>query len=177
MLSNAELRAEGNRADALENIEIITNALAGDSQDQREIAFIGLQTVAIMIQKNQDYGSSVFNVGAISPDITPEQGLRVRLGDKLSRINNLVAQPDAQRVSESITDTGHDASAYLLLWVIARIRESGSEVCGSGPILLHNDHVVPQTSTVHDHAHAPVTVSAEEQEDLDYINGAKQRVK
>lgn len=124
-----------------DNLRIITDALAGSSQDQREIAYIGLQTVALMVQKNQDYGSSVFNVGTISPDVSPEAGIRVRLGDKLSRINNLIAQPDAQRVSESITDTGHDASAYLLLWVIARIREGGSEVCGSVPIVLHNDHV------------------------------------
>lgn len=117
-----------------DNLQIIIDALAGENQDQREIAFLGLQTIAIMVTKNQDYGSSVFNIGTISPDVSPEAGIRVRLGDKLSRINNLIAQPDAQRISESITDTGHDASAYLLLWVIARMRENETEVCGSLPI-------------------------------------------
>jgi len=121
---------------AEKNLQTIVDALAGDNQDQREIAYMGLATIALMIAKNRDYGSSVFNIGAISPDVTPEQGLRVRLGDKLSRINNLISAPDLQSVQESLTDTGHDASAYLLLWVIARIRESGAEVCGADPLQL-----------------------------------------
>ena len=121
---------------AAKNLKIITDALAGDSQDQREIAFIGLATTALMVTKNEDYGSSVFQTGALSPDVTPEQGIRVRIGDKLSRIDNLIDQPDAQRVSESITDTGHDASAYMLLWVIARMRASGVEVCDPCPIFI-----------------------------------------
>lgn len=125
-----------------ENLKIIMEALAGASQDQREIAFIGLETIAIMVRKNEDYGSSVFQRGALSADVTPEQGLRVRIGDKLSRINNLISNPGSQRVNESITDTGHDTSAYFLLWVIDRIRESGAEVCGSDPIILEKMHRV-----------------------------------
>lgn len=121
---------------AAKNLKIITDALAGDSQDQREIAFIGLATTALMVTKNEDYGGSVFQAGALSPDVTPEQGIRVRIGDKLSRINNLVNLPGNQRVSESLEDTGHDASAYLLLWVIARMRASGVEVCGQVPIFV-----------------------------------------
>lgn len=151
-----------------DNLRIITDALAGSNQDQREIAFLGLQTIAIMVTKNQDYGSSVFNIGAISPDVSPEAGLRVRLGDKLSRINNLIAQPDAQRVSESITDTGHDASAYLLLWVIARMRAGGTEVCGKGPI-------PPKSNGQATHPQGKMSVSDEEERE--YIEGAKKRVR
>jgi hypothetical protein len=149
-----------------DNLRIITDALAGSSQDQREIAFIGLQTIAIMVKKNQDYGSSVFNIGAISPDVSPEQGIRVRLGDKLSRINNLVSQPGNQQVAESITDTGHDASAYLLLWVIARMRAGSAEVCGSDPIVLDQELPIPSR---------PQT--PEELEELEYVTGAKSRVR
>jgi hypothetical protein len=149
-----------------DNLRIITDALAGRNQDQREIAFLGLQTIAIMVRKNQDYGSSVFNIGAISPDVSPEAGLRVRLGDKLSRINNLVNQPGNQQVAESITDTGHDASAYLLLWVIARMRAGGSEVCGSAPIILDPELPIPAR---------PRTV--EEIEEAEYLEGAQRRVR
>jgi DUF1009 family protein len=149
-----------------DNLRIITDALAGSSQDQREIAFIGLQTIAVMVKKNRDYGSSVFNVGAISPDVSPEAGIRVRLGDKLSRINNLVNQPSNQQVAESITDTGHDASAYLLLWVIARMRAGGAEVCGSAPIVLDQELPIPAK---------PQTV--EEMEEAEYLQGALQRVR
>jgi hypothetical protein len=111
------------------NWETIAEALAGDNQDQREIAFIGLSMVAVMVEKNRDYGSSVFQIGTVSPDVTPEQGLRVRLGDKLSRLRNLISKPGNQRVNESLLDTGQDASAYLLLWVIASMRGSGAEIC------------------------------------------------
>lgn len=149
-----------------DNLRIITDALAGSNQDQREIAFLGLQTIAIMVKKNQDYGSSVFNIGAISPDVSPEAGIRVRLGDKLSRINNLVGQPGNQQVAESITDTGHDASAYLLLWVIARMRAGGAEVCGSAPIILDQELPIPAR---------PETV--EEMEESEYIAGAQRRVR
>lgn len=150
-----------------ENLQIITDALAGNSQDQREIAYMGLETIAIMVRKNQDYGSSVFQQGAISPDVPPEAGIRVRLSDKLSRINNLIAQPDAQRVSESITDTGHDASAYLLLWVIARMRAGGAEVCGELPIILNGGPVSSPLSSD----------DIAEMEEQEFIEGARKRVR
>ena len=156
---------------AEEHIKIITDALAGKNQDQREIAFLGLSTVALMIRKNEDYGSSVFQPGAVSPDIAPEAGLRVRIGDKLSRINNLVKAPGSQRVSESITDTGHDASAYLLLWVISRMRAGGVEVCGPDPILLDGGPALSEKE-----GSGGPALSVEEQEDLEYIQGERQRV-
>jgi len=156
-----------------ENLKLITDALAGSNQDQREIAFLGLQTIAIMVKKNQDYGSSVFNIGALSPDITPEQGIRVRLGDKLSRINNLVAQPDAQRVSESITDTGHDASAYLLLWVISRMRAGKVEVCGQTPICLEMNSNEPKVNWDALIQSKHLT----DDEEAEYIEGDKKRVR
>ena len=78
-----------------------------------------------MIQKNSDYGSSVFQVGTISPDVSAEQGIRVRLGDKLSRISNLISTPGNQQVAETLTDTFLDTAAYLLLLAIERLRTSG----------------------------------------------------
>lgn len=103
----------------------ITEALNGTSLDQKQIAQLGLGMVALMIQKNSDYGSSVFQVGTISPDVSAEQGIRVRLGDKLSRISNLISTPGNQQVAETLTDTFMDTSAYLLLLAIERLRTSG----------------------------------------------------
>ena len=106
-------------------MSIITEALNGTSLDQKQIAQVGLGMVALMIQKNSDYGSSVFQVGTISPDVSAEQGIRVRLGDKLSRISNLISTPGNQQVAETLTDTFLDTAAYLLLLAIERLRTSG----------------------------------------------------
>lgn len=77
------------------------------------------------IKKNLAYGSSVFKVGAISPDASADLAIRVRMGDKISRIANLLQRPDTNNIAdESLRDTFMDLGTYCFLYLIATDKKS-----------------------------------------------------
>ena len=66
-----------------------------------------LKNVALMDQKQQDYGKG--NLGKFG-----EEGILVRLSDKLGRLENLLKGKDAPS-NESVLDTWADSANYALI--------------------------------------------------------------
>lgn len=95
--------------------ERIRQALASDNEDQRRIAEIGLEWIATLLAKNQDYGGSAWQAPALKPSLSTGDAILVRMSDKVSRIASLSTQ-EAQ-VDESLEDTIKDLGAYALLWL------------------------------------------------------------
>ena len=69
----------------------------------------------IYYNKNRDYGDSFAIVRAKVPD-----AIRVRLWDKMLRLDNLLSGADALVQSETIEDTLKDMANYCLMELIER---------------------------------------------------------
>ena len=69
----------------------------------------------IYYNKNQDYGDSFAIVRAKVPD-----AIRVRLWDKMLRLDNLLSGADALVQSETIEDTLKDMANYCVMELIER---------------------------------------------------------
>lgn len=69
----------------------------------------------IYYNKNQDYGDSFAIVRAKVPD-----AIRVRLWDKMLRLDNLLSGANAFVQSETIEDTLKDMANYCLMELIER---------------------------------------------------------
>lgn len=69
----------------------------------------------IYYNKNQDYGDSFAIVRAKVPD-----AIRVRLWDKMLRLDNLLSGKDTLVQSETIEDTLKDMANYCLMELIER---------------------------------------------------------
>lgn len=95
--------------------ERIKKALKGDNEDQRRIAEIGLDWVATLLDKNHDYGSSVWKSPVLKPEMDLGDAILVRMSDKVSRIVSL--QNKEAQVDESLDDTVEDLGSYALLWL------------------------------------------------------------
>jgi len=101
-----------------------TFALDGGGSDlcpdcRRTFAEQGIREVCneiaeMLVAKNKAYGDSALNPVRIFSKAPPEEGLRVRIDDKLSRIRN---DPDAFG-----EDAVMDLTGYLVLLLIARRR-------------------------------------------------------
>ena len=76
----------------------------------------------IYYNKNQDYGDSFAIVRANVPD-----AIRVRLWDKMLRLDNLLSGADALVQSETIEDTLKDMANYCLMELIERQLEKEKE--------------------------------------------------
>ena len=76
----------------------------------------------IYYNKNQDYGDSFAIVRAKVPD-----AIRVRLWDKMLRLDNLLSGADALVQSETIEDTLKDMANYCLMELIERQIEKEKE--------------------------------------------------
>ena len=76
----------------------------------------------IYYNKNQDYGDSFAIVRAKVPD-----AIRVRLWDKMLRLDNLLSGADALVQSETIEDTLKDMANYCLMELIERQLEKETD--------------------------------------------------
>ena len=76
----------------------------------------------IYYNKNQDYSDSFAIVRAKVPD-----AIRVRLWDKMLRLDNLLSGADALVQSETIEDTLKDMANYCLMELIERQLEKEKE--------------------------------------------------
>lgn len=91
-------------------------SLGGMCMSKYEIhAKICEELTQIYYNKNQDYGDSFAIVRAKVPD-----AIRVRLWDKMLRLDNLLSGKDALVQSETIEDTLKDMANYCLMELIER---------------------------------------------------------
>lgn len=108
---------------AAEVIGLLTLTPAPDGLDDDQIRIWNIYEKARLtaLKKNLAYGSSVFTKGALTPELNADAAIRVRMGDKISRLRTLLANPEKNMVSdESISDTMMDLATYALLWLIAK---------------------------------------------------------
>lgn len=83
---------------------------------QARIAQIGLDWLDLLLRKNADYGGSVFKVPRLAPECSPGTALRVRMSDKIERLEQLLRK-NTPEVAESLEDTIRDLGAYCLLYL------------------------------------------------------------
>jgi hypothetical protein len=79
---------------------------------QKKIKEVGKEVTNFLLQKNKQYGNSVFEPLAIFSKGTPQDSLRVRIDDKLSR---LMRGNDSIEQDEDIVK---DLIGYLILLLI-----------------------------------------------------------
>ena len=107
--------------------ELLQGALCGHrGPDQQRIAQVGTSWVLTMLQKNNDYGSSVWEPPLLAPHIETGAAILARMSDKINRLRTLLGnEGQAAEVDESIEDTLSDLGAYCLLYLA---RPKGDEV-------------------------------------------------
>lgn len=98
-----------------EQLELLAAALDGSrGQQQQIIAEEGMKIISLLLQKNHDYGSSVFEPPALDPSLSVLAAIDVRMSDKIARIKNLKTATSEVK-SESIDDTYKDLAGYVIL--------------------------------------------------------------
>jgi hypothetical protein len=84
--------------------------MATESNFEQRVKLLSEQNVALLLQKHRDYGAKNISQspgGAIN-------GLRVRMHDKLARINNLFDK-GFEPENESLYDSFQDLANYALI--------------------------------------------------------------
>lgn len=110
---------------------LITEALDGQrGADQQRIASTVMEWLQTILQKNADYGGSVWSVPVLAPDLSPGDAILVRMTDKINRIATLRSK--GPEVAESLEDSIRDLGAYCLLW-LARPQDGNSSRRDSVP--------------------------------------------
>lgn len=75
-----------------------------------------------LLRKNADYGSSANTRPALAPGVSATDAIRVRMGDKISRMINLAARAKDGNTplvaDESYYDTVRDLAGYCVLLMI-----------------------------------------------------------
>lgn len=111
----------------------ISAAIDGTHGDSKQIiALEGVELVKKVMNKNDNYGSSVFHSPRLLPELSEKSAILVRMGDKISRLEHLAAG-NADLVGESFTDTVADLAGYCLLYLAAT---SKLPVQGRGDVAL-----------------------------------------
>tara|TARA_R100000388_G_scaffold62550_1_gene45685 strand:+ start:14 stop:388 length:375 start_codon:yes stop_codon:yes gene_type:complete len=77
------------------------------------------QVANLLIQKNEAYGDSALNPAGIFSKLKASEALKIRLDDKLKRIQNV-------GVSDETEDTLMDCAGYMVLLMIALDNESNN---------------------------------------------------
>ena len=76
-----------------------------------------------LLRKNADYGDNAQRAPILTPRLSAQDALKVRLSDKIARFIQL-EQTGAARVNESLDDTLLDMAGYCVLLLIARKEKS-----------------------------------------------------
>lgn len=93
---------------------IAKHSIAGSSaQFDNDVADVTSALFDLLIKKHKDYGPK--NI-ALSPG-GPLNGLRVRMWDKLARINNLI-ESGAKPENESLEDSFKDMANYAIIGLL-----------------------------------------------------------
>lgn len=86
---------------------------------QRAITYKMMDWTLTLLKKNMDYGSSVFQRPVLANEIEPTAAIRVRISDKINRMNKLFTSDKPLVENESLIDTVDDAGCYFALLSIA----------------------------------------------------------
>lgn len=92
-------------------------AVTGGS-DARDIVSIFDEAKSVALKKNHDYGSSVFTPPVLSPALSADAAILVRMSDKINRLQTLMSGQCAQVADEAAADTMRDLGTYAFLWLI-----------------------------------------------------------
>ena len=102
-------------------VEAAWHGSRGD--DQQLIAEEGIAWIATMLRKNRDYGGSVWRQPVLAPDCKPGTAIRVRMSDKIARIQSLLEKDGAEVNDESLEESIRDLGAYCLLLLVGNKRK------------------------------------------------------
>lgn len=95
---------------------LLNEALVGKhGDDQKRIAEKCTEVSTMLLQKNKDYGCSVWHRPTLAPECDPGVAIRVRMSDKIARLTELLNRDSAPDVNESIDDTMLDLAGYIIL--------------------------------------------------------------
>lgn len=99
------------------DVSLLSQAWGGErGPDQEAIADAAIAWAATILRKNADYGSSVWSVPMLAPDMTAGDAILVRMTDKIHRIAALRSKgPEVK--GESLEDSIRDLGAYCLLYL------------------------------------------------------------
>lgn len=101
----------------LADLERCQQALAAGGDTARIVA-VGLAWLAKLANKNADYGSAVWKPSKLAPEASLATTIRVRMSDKVERIESLLKSGAGPRVQdETLDDTIGDLGAYCLLYL------------------------------------------------------------
>lgn len=92
------------------------------SGDQKEIWDVFEKCKIVALQKNHDYGGSVFEAPILTPDMPIDSAIMVRISDKINRLIHLLGGGTQCVKDEKIEDSLLDLSTYCKLAYIARKR-------------------------------------------------------
>jgi len=95
---------------------------------QDTIREVGTGVVNLLLKKNKDYGSSVFESPILFPELKAKDCILIRMSDKIKRFSNLVGNNTSPEVNESIEDTMKDLAGYAILWLVANSMETSDAV-------------------------------------------------
>jgi len=92
---------------------------------QNEVYQVLSEITEMLIAKNQKYGNSAIEPLGIFSDLSPEEGLKVRIDDKLKRIKNGSLDNDDE-------DVINDLIGYLVLLKILHKKDHPNEALKKG---------------------------------------------
>ena len=95
---------------------------------QDTIREVGTGVINLLLKKNKDYGSSVFESPILFPELKAKDCILIRMSDKIKRFSNLVGNNTSPEVNESIEDTMKDLAGYAILWLVANSMETSDAV-------------------------------------------------
>ena len=87
---------------------------------QDEVYQVLSEITEMLIAKNQKYGNSAIEPLGIFSDLSPEEGLKVRIDDKLKRIKNGSLQKDDE-------DVVNDLIGYLVILKITQKNQKAKQ--------------------------------------------------
>lgn len=93
-------------------LDAIAVALDGEDPDQHAIAVVGLDVVAMLLEKNRAYGNSATQPIRVFSQLSAIEGIHIRMDDKLSRIRNGAAVADEDPI--------YDLAGYCILELVSR---------------------------------------------------------
>ena len=99
-------------------LDLLRSAIDGErGPDQQLLAEHGLKITAMLLRKNNDYGSSGFERPYLLPELAVRHALLCRMSDKIARIRNLLSGAEKQVTDESVEDTLTDLAGYVILYL------------------------------------------------------------
>jgi hypothetical protein len=106
---------------ANEDFDLITEVLTegSDDTDTFRLAKTTVEVGALLVRKNQDYGSSGMKSPVLMPNLVAREALLCRMSDKVARIAQLADGSAPQVADEKLEDTIRDLAGYCILWLTA----------------------------------------------------------